>query len=230
MILLYNFYGDNMINYLLSGIDKVKGFTELQAKYLKQDIKKTNVITFIASTFSDIEKSSMYLEIMINWFKKINIIFKEVYLINDLVVPINTKKYIDKSDVVFIMGGDTLKQIENINKYGIIPNLQKRNGITIGISAGSINMAKDVALARDIYDNIPNHSFYNGIGLVDINIEPHFDINNNFHNKDIQEISKENKIICLPDDTFIRIEKEINIIGNYYIYDKTGNLHKNKEV
>ena len=91
-------------------------------------------------------------------------------------------------------------------------------------------MAKDVAIARDIDDNIPDHSFYKGIGLVDINIEPHFDLNNHSHNKDIIEISKDNKIICLPELSFIRIEKEINIVGDYYMYDKEGNLHKNKEV
>ena len=44
-------------------------------------------------------------------------------------------------------------------------------------------MAKNVAIARDIDDNIPDHSFYKGIGLVDINIEPHFDLNNTIHNK-----------------------------------------------
>lgn len=219
-----------MINYLLSGIDKEKGFNKTQSKYLKNDIKETNVITFIASTFSVIEKTNMYLEIMTNWFKNIDITFNEVYLVNDLVTPIQAQEYIDKSDVVFIMGGDTLKQIENINKYNIIPNLQKRNSITIGISAGSINMAKDVAIARDIDDNIPDHSFYKGIGLVDINIEPHFDLNNNFHNQDIIEISKDNKIICLPDESFIRIENDIEIIGDYYMYDKDGNLNKNKEV
>lgn len=216
-----------MINYLLSGIDKEKGFSELQTKYLKQDIKDTNVITFIASTFSNIEKTNMYLDIMIKWFKNIGITFKEAYLINDLVNPSQAKEYIDKSDVVFIMGGDTLEQIKNINKYNIIPNLQKRNGITIGISAGSINMAKNVAIARDIDDNIPDHSFYKGIGLVDINIEPHFDLNNTLHNNDIIEISKENKIICLPNESFIRIEKDINIIGDYYMYDKEGKLHMN---
>ena len=219
-----------MINYLLSGIDKEKGFSEVQAKYLKQDIKNTNVITFIASSFNNIEKTNIYLDIMLNWFKKIDITFKEAYLINDLVNPSQAKEYIDKSDVVFIMGGDTLEQIKNIIKYDIIHNLQKRKGITIGISAGSINMAKDVAIARDIDDNIPDHSFYKGIGLVDINIEPHFDLNNTIHNKDIIEISKDNKMICLPDDSFIRIDKDINIIGEYYMYDKEGNLHKNKEV
>lgn len=129
-----------MINYLLSGVDKEKGFNKVQTKYLKQDIKDTNLITFIASTFSDIEKTNKYLNIMLNWFKNIDITFKKAYLINDLVNPSQAKEYIDKSDVVFIMGGDTLEQIKNINKYNIIHNLQKRKGITIGISAGSINI------------------------------------------------------------------------------------------
>ena len=216
-----------MVNYLLSGIDKEKGFSELQTKYLKQDIKDTNVITFIASTFSNIEKTNMYLAIMLNWFKNIGITFKETYLINDSVTIQQAKEYIDKADIVFLMGGDTLEQIKNIKKFNIIPNLQKRKGITIGISAGSINMAKNVAIARDIDDNIPDHSFYKGIGLVDINIEPHFDLNNTIHNKDIIEISKDNKMICLPDDSFIRIDKDINIIGEYYMYDKEGKLHMN---
>ena len=219
-----------MINYLLSGIDKEKGFSNLQAKYFKQDIKNTNVITFIASIFSDIEKSNKYLNIMLNWFENINITFKEAYLINDLVTQEQAKEYINKSDVVFIMGGDTLEQIKNINKYNIIPNLQKRNGITIGISAGSINMASNVAIARDIDDNIPEHSFYKGIGLVDINIEPHFDLNNTFHNKDIIDISKSNKIICLPDESFIRIENKIDIIGDYYIFENNSVIYNDIKI
>jgi len=219
------------IKYLLSGVDKELGFTSEQSKYLKQDIKDNGVITFIASTFSDIEKTDKYLNIMTNWFKNIDITFKEIYLINDLVAPLQAQEYINKSDIVFIMGGDTLLQIKNINNYNIISNLKNREGITIGISAGSINMADNVVLARDLDDNIPNHSFYKGIGLVNINIEPHFDLNNLKHNPDIIEISKVNKIICLPDESFIRIENDnIEIIGDYYMYDKEGNLHKNKEV
>ena len=34
-------------------------------------------------------------------------------------------------------------------------------------------------------------------------------------------------MICLPDDSFIRIDKDINIIGEYYMYDKEGKLHMN---
>lgn len=219
------------INYLLSGMDKELGFTSEHAKYLKQDIKDNSVITFIASTFSDIEKTDKYYNIMLNWFKNINITFKESYLIDSRVEPKESKEIIDKSDIVFIMGGDTLLQIKTLNEYNIISNLKNREGITIGISAGSINMAQDVALARDIDDNVPEHSFYKGIGLVDINIEPHFDLNNLKHNLDIIEISNDNKIVCLPDESFIRIINDnMEIIGDYYIFHKNGITYNNIKI
>ena len=60
---------------------KEKGFSDVQAKYLKQDIKNTNAITFVASTFNDIKKTNIYLDMMLNWLKNINIIFKKIYLI-----------------------------------------------------------------------------------------------------------------------------------------------------
>lgn len=208
------------IKYLLSGINKQFGFYEKQAKYLKKDIEDNSIITFIASTFNDIEKSNKHYKGMLDYFKNININFKESYLINNEVSIDIAKKMIDNSDVVFIMGGDTLEQIKNINEYNLISNLKNRTGITIGISAGSINMADNVVIARDLDDNIPNHSFYKGIGLVDINIEPHFDFNNLNHNQDIIDISKNNKIICLPDDSFIRIKNgKKEFIGDYYIFE-----------
>ena len=36
------------------------------------------------------------------------------------------------------------------------------NKIVIGISAGAINMAEKVVLAKDVEDNIPNLSIYKG--------------------------------------------------------------------
>ena len=211
------------VNYLLSGIDKYNEFYETQKIYLKKDIKQNSVITFIASTFSETEKNKAYYTKFIDYFKNIDITFKETYLIDNNVSKDIAKNYIDKSDIIFIMGGDTLREIKDIKKYNLILNLVKRNGITIGVSAGSINMAKNVALAKDIDDNIYDHSFYKGIGLVDLNIEPHFDFNNLNHNKDIIEISSNNKIICLPNESFIRIENnDVEIIGDYYIFDSSG--------
>ena len=51
-----------------------------------------------------------------------------------------------------------------------------KNKILIGVSAGSMNMAIKGYYSND--KDYPKTWFYNGIGLVDITIDPHFDINN----------------------------------------------------
>ena len=71
------------INYLFSGIDKEKGFYDVQSKYLKQDIKENQIITFIASTFDNHEQNIMYKNKTLEFFSKINITFKENYLIDN---------------------------------------------------------------------------------------------------------------------------------------------------
>ncbi|UKI58963.1 MAG: hypothetical protein L6V81_07135 [Clostridium sp.] len=42
-----------------------------------------------------------------------------------------------------MVGGDPKKEMDSINEYGLSNILRDRDGITIGVSAGSINMAKD---------------------------------------------------------------------------------------
>ena len=83
------------VNYLLSGIDKYNEFYETQKIYLKKDIKQNSVITFIASTFSETEKNKAYYTKFIDYFKNIDITFKETYLIDNNVSKDTAKRYID---------------------------------------------------------------------------------------------------------------------------------------
>ena len=81
------------INYLFSGIDKEKGFYDVQSKYLKQDIKENQIITFIASTFDNHEQNIMYKNKTLEFFSKINITFKENYLIDNNVTKEEAKDF-----------------------------------------------------------------------------------------------------------------------------------------
>jgi len=107
-----------------------------------------------------------------------------------------------------------------LKEYNLIPVLKRRQGITIGMSAGSINMAKRVVLAKDIDDNIPELSIYDGIGLVDINIEPHLDSASEEHMKDVYEASRYTVIYGIYDNTFIKIVNDrMEIYGVYFKYE-----------
>ena len=81
-----------------------------------------------------------------------------------------------------------------------------------------------VVLAKDESDNIPSTVCYEGIGLTNVNIEPHFDFINIEHNRDIFEASSHGKIVCLPNPSFIRIEdNKEQYYGSYYVIED-GNL------
>ena len=87
------------------------------------------------------------------------------------------------------------------------------------MSTGSINMAKRVVLAKNLDENIPELSIYDGIGLVDINIEPHLDSASEEHINEIYEASHYATIYGIYDNTFIKIvDDTMDIYGVYFKY------------
>lgn len=199
------------INYLFSGVDKEKGFDEVQSKYLKQDIKENQIITFIASTFDNHEQNIMYKNKTLNFFSKINITFKENYLIDNNVTKEEAKEFIKKSNIIYLMGGDTYLQNNSLDEYELKP-LIKEKPFIIGVSAGSLNQTK-----RVVYQDYNDIKDYEGLGFTNISIYPHLDFLNIDYLKELFKISKITKLVALPNSSFIRIEdnKEM-FVGDYY--------------
>lgn len=134
-------------------------------------------------------------------FNEHGIDFNEVKVIDSRITEYEAA-LINDAAIVFISGGDTLKLIRYLKDYNLVALLRVRDGITIGMSAGVINMAERVVLPQDLNDNIPELSIYEGIGLVQINIEPHINYMTDEHMVDIQEAREVAPIIGLSDDSF----------------------------
>ena len=137
---------------------------------------------------------------------------------------------IKDSNIIFLLGGDTLKQIKSIKYYSLIKYIKNETKIIVGISSGAINMAERVVLAKDIEDNIPNLSIYKGIGITNINIEPHCDFNNKIHWKDLEEASLYTNLIIMHDDSYIIIDGNIIKYYGHYIEMKNKNISYNNQV
>lgn len=210
------------VSILTSGFPN--GFTDDFVKSVKEYYFNNGSFVFIASDFSGHSKTDRYADIFLNMFRNNGIIFNEVHVIDDRIPKEKAEQYIEEANVIWLSGGDTLKQIAYLKKYNLIPISQRREGITIGMSAGSINMAKRVVLAKDINDNIPELMIYNGIGLVDINIEPHLDSASRKHiEEDIYEASQIATIYGLYDNSFIKIvEDKVDIYGGYFKYESSA--------
>ena len=203
------------INYLFSDISKEQVFNEIQMEYLKKDIKNNDTIVFIATTFDDYEKNDLYYNNLIKHFKNIDITFNKAYLIDNRVAKDLAKDYILKSNIIFLMGGDAKKQIDSVKEYDLFEILKSKEGIILGVSAGSMNQSSRVVYKND-YNNYVIED-YEGLGYIDINIYPHLDFNNIDYLKEVFEVSNYTKTVALPNDSFIRIENNnIDFVGEYY--------------
>jgi peptidase E len=206
------------VSILTSGFPN--GFTNDFIQCIKEYYDNNGSFLLISSDFTEHLKTERHMNEFLRMFRENGIVFNEVNTVDDRITIEKALEYIEKADVIWLSGGNTLKQIEYIRKYDLIPALQKREGITIGMSAGSINMAKRVVLARDINDNIPELSIYDGIGLVDINIEPHLDSASEEHMKEIYEASQYATIYGIYDNTFIKIlDDKMEVYGSYFKYE-----------
>lgn len=203
------------INYLFSGLDKVNGFTKKQKEFLKKDIKNNMNIVFIASSFDNYERNDIKHKELVKLFNDINIKFNSIYLIDNRIDSNKSKELIKKSDIIFLMGGDPKKEMDSIIEYDLVSDIKTKEGIIIGVSAGSMNQITNVIYKDEIDNNILIK--YKGLGFFDTNIYPHIDINNKEYLQEIFEVSKYGKILCLPNSSFIRIENnKVDIIGEYY--------------
>ena len=101
--------------------------------------------------------------------------------------------------------------------------LKEFDGILLCTSCGAMNIAEKGYYSKD--EDVSESYFYDGIGLIDITIDPHFDINNEEQVKEIKANSKNIKIIGLPNDSAIVISNNnVKYIGTVYIFEN-GSLN-----
>ena len=86
-------------------------------------------------------------------------------------------------DVVFLGGGHVPTENAFFEKIGLRENIQKYNGLVIGISAGTMNAAEVVYAQPELDGEAVDpeyRRFIKGLGLTKINILPHYQMTGNF--------------------------------------------------
>lgn len=82
-----------------------------------------------------------------------------------------------------------------------------------------MNLAKEAYYSKD--EELKESMFYQALGLVDITIDPHFDINNKEQMSEIIKNSNHKRIVGLPEESGIRIaNKNISYINKCYQFEK----------
>ncbi len=106
------------------------------------------------------------------------------------------RKLTAEADVIWLSGGDTPTQFCYLKKYGLDAVIKKHDGVIIGMSAGSINLAKTSICTLPCEHS--RQEIYNGLGCVDISVEPHFVASE--ASDELIDLSKKYTIYGLCDD------------------------------
>lgn len=191
---------------------------------LKREVDKFDNLLFICSSPDDYKKNEEYSEIIAKSLSLSGIKFQ----MSDLIDSRNwlfSKGLINNSDLIILLGGNPLEQIEFFNDIELKEKLKSYKGCLMGISAGTINMANFSYCSKD--EEVEESIYYKGLGVTQVNVEPHFDINDKQRIDEILlEDSKKRSFVALPDESFIVVKKDdISLYGDgYYFYE--GNYKK----
>lgn len=112
--------------------------------------------------------------------------------------PDIVKNKIEKADIIYVGGGDTIKLMDTLYEYHIdehIKSAVERDCVVAGVSAGAIMLCKngfsDSMITRGESDK---YVFVDGLGLIDISICPHFHSEEE-KDKQLTDVIKKNKTI-----------------------------------
>jgi len=215
---------------LISGSYKKIEMPENIVEFIMKKTQKYK-ICFISADFSDYISNDKYVKKLIFSFEEHKLKFDEIEIIDKRLLKSEMIEAIKNRNIIFLLGGDTLKQIKSINEYGLKKYIFNDNKIVIGMSAGAINMANKVILAKDEEDNIPELSIYKGLGITDINIEPHCDFKNNKHWQELEKASFIGKLLIMNDNCYIIIDDNIiHYYGDYCFLNKGKLFYKDNEM
>ena len=208
--------------YLFSDFDMEKGFTTDVASNLLIDIKDSKSIVFIASDPNYGTGTDKYAKKYLEWFSKIGIIFEGYRVIDNRMIKNEMKENIRNASVVFLMGGMTPIQFKFIKENELDKDLCEYQGCILGLSAGTINMAKVSICSKS--SGHDKTEIYEGLNLVDISVEPHFDSENNKSTlEELLSISEKYKIYAICDESAI-----VCRYGSYLFYGEIYLISKGR--
>jgi len=184
---------------------------------MKTYIKTGMNFVFVASEFENIyEKTDWYCNHFLKMFSDCGITFGSSDVIDSRMSRETAQDTVKNADVLWLAGGDTPTQFAYLESYGLIPYIREQKGVIIGMSAGSINMAKTAVCTLTCEHE--KLEIYEALGLVEFSVEPH--LNKDNIADELLVISEKNPLYGICDDgAIICMEDNISYIGDVFLID-----------
>ncbi len=211
--------GDLDGKYKVDGVDNRNGFLDQIKEYWKDDCR-----CLIASASPDDRDSNIeFAHFWENALKVSGLSISCVHLLDRQYSHI-TAEEICSYDLIVMGGGHVPTQNSFFREIGLREKMEKFDGMIIGISAGTMNLAGEVYAQPEEEGEAINpdyQRFLEGLGYTDINVLPHYQMIKNDYLDGMRLFeditypdSEDRKFIALPDGSYIIIkENKAKIYG-----------------
>ena len=203
-------------------------FPQKLVEVLQTDIRNRKSLVMISSNLSSFEEVGATER---SWFEQADILFDEYHVINYRVQKEDASLFIQNASVIFLLGGDTVRQNEFIMEYELSDSIKKSSAVVMGASAGAINMSAKWICSKNFGYDVEESSVYDGIGLDHFSVLSHFDLENNMTmvQNELSALSEEINIYASNKDCAVRVKGDkIDIFGDIYLVSN-ANMQKLEE-
>lgn len=182
------------------------------AERLCTALNERHLLVFVSAWPDDPIKTDSDAAGMNQMFTEIGIPFGQYDVIDHRTEPCRAAQLIDGAACTWLMGGHPGQQMRLIHEKNIGAAIGNAHGAVLGVSAGAINMA-----VRSL-DTKESPFPYQGLGLADVTVKPHFDPDNQALCHALLHIAEEIPIYAMEDDS------AIFVAGTHV--SSTGRVHR----
>ena len=174
-------------------------FTDEINQVFRENLPVRGRLVFISAWPEDHARNDEDSDGMHQMFAERGMGFASHFVIDRRTSPTEAAELVRAAGCIFLMGGDPVLQMVLIRDLGLVSPLRESRTVILGVSAGAMNMGRQVA---EIWDS---KAFYEGLGLADITIKSHYTEGDWFVPL-LKELSRAHPIVAMEDESAIFLE------------------------
>ncbi|MBP5151486.1 MAG: Type 1 glutamine amidotransferase-like domain-containing protein [Lachnospiraceae bacterium] len=187
-------------------------FSEEITNRLREELTVRKSIVFITACPLDYEKNDDDSDGMHEMFAEQGLGFENHSVIDKRTEPSEAKALVENADCIFLMGGGACEdQLNLIREKGCYEALLDCHAAIFGVSAGSMNMARNTV---DFFDSMEP---FPGLGFTNITVSCHHDPEDTWRFEKTLEMSESRKVYAMEDMSALFIKNgKIDIVGSIH--------------
>ncbi len=190
-------------------------FSEEITKRLREELTVRNSIVFISACPQEYVQNDNDSDGMHEMFAEQGMPFERHYVIDERTDPSVAKRLVESADCIFLMGGGVCEeQLDLIREKDCHEALLDCHAVILGVSAGSMNMARNTV---DFFESMEP---FPGLGLTNITVSCHHDPEDTWRYEQTLKMSETRTVYAMEDMSAFFIKRgKIDVVGRIFRAD-----------